>query len=102
MTAPVISGAKDVWLVVSGADKARAVALALSGAGPTQILQPAHRSMRHLAARSGGGVAAARRPRARRIPLSRAAGPPASRDLPTVAVAEMKSPRVSMGCTVSA
>jgi 6-phosphogluconolactonase len=37
MTAPTISGAKDVWLIVSGEDKARAVALALSGAGPTQI-----------------------------------------------------------------
>jgi 6-phosphogluconolactonase len=37
LTAPTISGAKDVWLIVSGEDKARAVALALSGAGPTQI-----------------------------------------------------------------
>jgi 6-phosphogluconolactonase len=37
MTAPTISGAKDVWLIVSGEEKASAVALALSGAGPTQI-----------------------------------------------------------------
>jgi 6-phosphogluconolactonase len=37
LTFPVISGAKDIWLIVSGEDKARAVALALSGAGPTQI-----------------------------------------------------------------
>jgi 6-phosphogluconolactonase len=37
MTAPTISGAKDIWLIVSGEEKARAVALALSGAGPTQI-----------------------------------------------------------------
>jgi 6-phosphogluconolactonase len=37
MTAHTISAAKDVWLIVSGEDKARAVALALSGAGPTQI-----------------------------------------------------------------
>jgi 6-phosphogluconolactonase len=37
MTAPTISRAKDIWLIVSGEDKARAVALALSGAGPTQI-----------------------------------------------------------------
>ena len=78
MTPPVISGAKDVWLVVSGADKARAVALALSGAGSDA--DPGGRSVRSdahtLAARSGGGVTAARRPRARRIPLSRAADPP--------------------------
>jgi 6-phosphogluconolactonase len=37
MTAPTISGATDIWLIVSGEEKARAVALALSGAGPTQI-----------------------------------------------------------------
>jgi 6-phosphogluconolactonase len=37
LTAPTISGAKDIWLIVSGEDKARAVALALSGAGATQI-----------------------------------------------------------------
>jgi 6-phosphogluconolactonase len=37
MTAPTIATAKDIWLIVSGADKARAVALALSGAGATQI-----------------------------------------------------------------
>jgi 6-phosphogluconolactonase len=37
MTQPTISAAKDIWLIVSGEEKARAVALALSGAGPTQI-----------------------------------------------------------------
>ncbi len=37
MTLPALLAAKDTWLVVAGEDKARAVALALSGAGPTQI-----------------------------------------------------------------
>jgi 6-phosphogluconolactonase len=37
LTLPALQGAKDVWLMVSGEDKARAAALALSGAGPTQI-----------------------------------------------------------------
>lgn len=37
LTLPTIQGAKDVWLVVAGDDKAKAVALALSAAGPTQI-----------------------------------------------------------------
>lgn len=33
----VIQGSREVWAVVAGEDKARAVALALSGAGPTQV-----------------------------------------------------------------
>lgn len=34
---PALNAAREVWFVVSGADKAGAVALALSGAGPTQV-----------------------------------------------------------------
>ena len=37
LTLPVIHGAREVWPVVAGADKATAVTLALSGAGPTQV-----------------------------------------------------------------
>jgi 6-phosphogluconolactonase len=37
MTLPAINAAREVWFVVAGADKARAVRLALSGAGPVQI-----------------------------------------------------------------
>jgi 6-phosphogluconolactonase len=37
LTLRAISAATEVWLVVAGAEKARAVALALGGAGPTQI-----------------------------------------------------------------
>ncbi len=33
----VIQGSREVWAVVAGEDKAKAVALALSGAGPTQV-----------------------------------------------------------------
>lgn len=36
MTLPAICAAEEVWLVVAGADKAGAVGLALSGAGPVQ------------------------------------------------------------------
>ena len=34
---PVIQGSREVWVVVAGEDKATAVALALSGAGQTQV-----------------------------------------------------------------
>lgn len=37
LTLPVIQGSREVWAAVAGADKAKAVTLALSGAGPTQI-----------------------------------------------------------------
>lgn len=37
LTLPAIQAAREVWLVVAGDDKAKAVAMALSGAGPTQI-----------------------------------------------------------------
>jgi 6-phosphogluconolactonase len=37
LTLPVLSQAAEVWFVVSGADKASAVRMALSGAGPMQI-----------------------------------------------------------------
>ncbi len=37
MTMPTLKASREVWLVVAGEDKAKAVALALSGAGPTQI-----------------------------------------------------------------
>jgi 6-phosphogluconolactonase len=37
LTLPVIQGCREVWAVVAGADKAKAVTLALSGAGPTQV-----------------------------------------------------------------
>lgn len=36
LTLPTICSADEVWLVVAGADKAQAVGLALSGAGPVQ------------------------------------------------------------------
>nr|WP_284290905.1 6-phosphogluconolactonase [Angustibacter aerolatus] len=36
LTLPAIAHAEEVWLVVAGADKAQAVGLALSGAGPVQ------------------------------------------------------------------
>lgn len=37
LTLPTINTAEEVWLVASGADKARAVGLALAGAGPVQL-----------------------------------------------------------------
>lgn len=37
LTLPVIQGSREVWAVVSGADKAAAVTMALSGAGTTQV-----------------------------------------------------------------
>lgn len=37
LTLPSIHAANEVWVVVAGADKARAVTMALSGAGPTQV-----------------------------------------------------------------
>lgn len=37
MTMPTLQSAEDVWFVVAGEDKAAAVALALSGAGPIQV-----------------------------------------------------------------
>jgi 6-phosphogluconolactonase len=37
LTLPVIQGAREVWAVVAGEDKAAAVTMALSGAGPTQL-----------------------------------------------------------------
>jgi 6-phosphogluconolactonase len=37
MTLPAIRAAKEVWIIASGADKAGAVRLALSAAGPVQV-----------------------------------------------------------------
>lgn len=37
LTLPAINTADEVWLVVSGAEKARAVGMALAGAGPVQL-----------------------------------------------------------------
>jgi 6-phosphogluconolactonase len=37
LTVPVIQHSREVWAVVAGEDKAKAVTIALSGAGPTQI-----------------------------------------------------------------
>ncbi len=37
LTLPVIQGSHEVWAIVAGEDKARAVAMALSGTGTTQI-----------------------------------------------------------------
>ncbi|MGC4805930.1 6-phosphogluconolactonase [Micromonospora sp. DT233] len=37
LTLPAINTAEEVWLVASGADKARAVGMALHGAGPVQL-----------------------------------------------------------------
>jgi 6-phosphogluconolactonase len=37
MTLPTLLSAREVWFLVAGADKAQAVRLALSGAGPMQI-----------------------------------------------------------------
>jgi 6-phosphogluconolactonase len=37
LTLPAINTAEEVWLVAAGADKARAVGMALSGAGPVQV-----------------------------------------------------------------
>jgi len=37
LTVPVVQGSREVWCVVAGEDKAKAVAMALSGAGPTQV-----------------------------------------------------------------
>jgi 6-phosphogluconolactonase len=37
LTLPAIRAAREVWIVASGADKAGAVRLALSGAGPVQV-----------------------------------------------------------------
>lgn len=37
LTLPAINTAEEVWLVASGADKARAVGMSLAGAGPVQL-----------------------------------------------------------------
>ena len=37
LTLPVIQHSREVWAVVAGEDKAKAVTMALSGAGPTQL-----------------------------------------------------------------
>jgi 6-phosphogluconolactonase len=37
LTFPAINTAEDVWLIATGADKADAVGMALSGAGPVQL-----------------------------------------------------------------
>jgi 6-phosphogluconolactonase len=37
LTFPAINAANEVWLIVAGEEKATAVALALGGAGPTQV-----------------------------------------------------------------
>ncbi len=37
LTLPVIQGSREVWAVVAGEDKAKAVTMALSGAGTTQV-----------------------------------------------------------------
>ncbi|MDP9398681.1 MAG: 6-phosphogluconolactonase [Actinomycetota bacterium] len=37
LTLPAIRSAREVWLVVAGADKAAAVEMALAGAGPVQV-----------------------------------------------------------------
>jgi 6-phosphogluconolactonase len=37
LTLPVIQGSREVWAVVAGEDKAKAVTMALAGAGPTQL-----------------------------------------------------------------
>ncbi|MGW5561271.1 6-phosphogluconolactonase [Micromonospora sp. NPDC003944] len=37
LTLPAINTAEEVWLVAAGADKARAVGMALAGAGPVQL-----------------------------------------------------------------
>ena len=37
LTLPAINAAHEVWVIASGADKSRAAALALSGAGPVQV-----------------------------------------------------------------
>ncbi|MEW2385025.1 6-phosphogluconolactonase [Micromonospora sp. NPDC047707] len=37
LTLPAINTAEEVWLVASGSDKARAVGMALAGAGPVQL-----------------------------------------------------------------
>jgi len=37
LTFPALSAAREVWVLGSGAQKAQAVALTLSGAGPVQV-----------------------------------------------------------------
>jgi 6-phosphogluconolactonase len=37
LTLPAITAARDVWIIASGGDKADAIRLALSGAGPVQV-----------------------------------------------------------------
>jgi 6-phosphogluconolactonase len=37
LTLPAITAAREVWIIASGADKAGAIRLALSGAGPVQV-----------------------------------------------------------------
>jgi 6-phosphogluconolactonase len=37
LTLPAINSAREVWIIASGAEKAGAVRLALSGAGPVQV-----------------------------------------------------------------
>ena len=47
MTLPAIRAATDVWLIASGAEKASAVALALSGSGPVQVPAAGARGRQH-------------------------------------------------------
>lgn len=46
LTVPAIQAAGEVWVVVAGADKARAVSMALSGAGVNQVPAAAARGRR--------------------------------------------------------
>ena len=68
----MIQGSREVWAVVAGEDKAKAVTLALSGAGPDpgaggRRVRPGPDA---VAARQGGGRPAARHPRPDRLSLS--------------------------------
>ena len=60
LTMPALSHAREVWFVASGEDKAKAVHLALSGAGVVQIPAAGPRGIaaHPLAARPGGRLAA--------------------------------------------
>jgi 6-phosphogluconolactonase len=47
LTRPAILAARDVWIIASGDDKASAVRLALSGAGPVQVPAAGARGRQH-------------------------------------------------------
>jgi 6-phosphogluconolactonase len=67
LTLPAINTAEEVWLIAAGADKAGAVGMALSGAGPVQVPAAGVRGVDRTIWLLDGAAAAAVPPRSRSL-----------------------------------